>query len=84
MAISDWQRDEQDNLVLHVLTDWHLIAMSMVGLVRLEHAQSQQQLEAGATESIQLALDATRLRALATDLEKLAQRLDELDVESRQ
>lgn len=84
MAVSDWERDALDNLVLHVLTDWQMIAMPSFGLVRLEHVASQQALAEDARESLQLALDATRLRALATDLEALAQRLDELAAEPRQ
>lgn len=71
-SVNGWDCREDGNIAVGPLLGYQTAVIPMTGLLRLETAQSEDQLQSGLVGSVQLAMTAPQLRELAQALLRMA------------
>lgn len=81
--MDDWDLNEDGNLAAYPVMGWGTRSAQMIGLVRLRYARSETEWNAGGV-ALQLHLTPVQLRQLSQDLQRMADRIDEQNLGTRQ
>lgn len=84
MDFENWDRRPNGDIQLGPLLGWEFGSLPMTGLMRIETAQSEEQLKSGEVTAVQVAMTVPQMRELGQALLKIADRLDQLPNGTRQ
>lgn len=84
MAIEDWEKLPDGNLVVSHLMAWEAVIAPIAVALRLQTAATRSQFKAGDLSVLQLVLDSKQLRDLGDAFTKLADQLEEKQVDNQQ
>lgn len=71
-----WDCRPDGNIAVGPLMGWQATIAPMTGLLRLETAQSEDQLQSGQFQAVQLAMTAPQMRELADLLRRMAEAVE--------
>ncbi len=78
MAFENWEKQNGDGIVAQPLLGFEAAAAPGHALLRVRYATSQETLDKGVGQHLQLAMTAVQARELARALTELAERIDQV------